>query len=226
MKLKTVLIGFIIILIGIVSYLLYALTPFNISKYTIRGIDISHYNDIYNWNLLKQGLTFSIIKASEGSRTGDNEFNHNWEMAGKMKLTRGAYHFFSPSISAEKQFDLFKIKVHLKPGDLPPILDVEKAFTNMNEVNKWLKLAEKHYGVKPIIYSDYVYFMTFMKGRVDNYPLWLVFNYKYKVIPHFLNYDCIFLQYNQAGSVNGIRGNVDLDVFLGDKNEFQKLLVH
>jgi lysozyme len=225
MKLKSIFIAIILILIIVISYIYYSLTPFNISKYTIRGIDISHYNDIYNWKLLSKGIAFTFIKASEGSRTDDNKFNQHWEMAGKMKLTRGAYHFFSPQIPAEKQFEFFKSKVKLKAGDLPPVLDVEKANTNMNEVNKWLELAEKHYGVKPIVYSDYVYFMTFMKGKVDDYPLWLVFNYKYKVIPHFYNYDCVFLQYNQAGKVNGINGDVDLDVFLGDRKEFNQLLI-
>ena len=36
-------------------------------------------------------------------------------------------------------------------GDLPPILDVELKNSNINEVNKWLKLAENYYGVKPIV---------------------------------------------------------------------------
>jgi lysozyme len=225
MKIKSFFIAVLLIIILVISYLFFALTPFNISKYTIRGLDISHHNDIYSWNLLSKGISFCIIKASEGSKTDDNKFNQNWEMAERMKLTRGAYHFFSPQIPAEKQFELFKRKVKLKEGDLPPVLDVEKANTNMNEVNKWLQLAEKHYGVKPIIYSDYVYFMTFMKGKVDHYPLWLVFNYKYKVIPHFFNNECVFLQYNQAGKVNGINGDVDLDVFLGDQQKFNQLRI-
>jgi len=225
MKLKNFIIALSILLIPLIIFIFYSVSPFDINKYPIRGIDISHHNNIYNWSLLKTGNSFCIMKASEGKSFDDNKFNYNWQMAKNNQLTRGAYHFFTPNISAEKQFENFKNSVKLKSGDLPPILDVELKKSNINEVNKWLKLAEKFYGVKPILYSDYYFFMNYMFGKVDNYPLWLVNDYKIKITPHFLNYDCVFLQYNQSGKVNGIIGPVDLDVFLGDKQDFEDLLI-
>jgi lysozyme len=213
------------LVIGFTIFVWHSFSSFDIKKYPIRGIDISHHNNIYNWNSIRQVNVFCIMKASEGKNFDDNRFNYNWQKAAQNNLIRGAYHFFVPNISAEKQFENFRNSVTLKAGDLPPILDVEMKKCNIDEVNKWLKLAESYYGVKPIIYSDYYFFMTFMYGRVDNYPLWLVNDYKIKFKPTFLNYDCIFLQYNQNGKVNGINGPVDLDVFIGDKNELKKLLI-
>ena len=32
---------------------------------------------------------------------------------------------------------------------------------DMNEVNEWLRLAEEHYKVEPILYSDYITFKNF-----------------------------------------------------------------
>ena len=100
--------------------------------------------------------------------------------------------------------------------DLPPILDVELKEIDMNEVNKWCELAEKHYGVKLIIYSDYLVFKFFMDGKVNNYKLWIHIDEKYSVKPSFNNYDCIMWQYSHTGRVDGIQGDVDLNTFLGD----------
>jgi lysozyme len=91
----------------------------------------------------------------------------------KNKLVRGAYHYFAPNISAEKQFENFRKQVKLVTNDLPPILDIEEKEVDMNEANKWLQLAENYYGVKPIVYSSYFFYLIFMKGRINQYQLWL-----------------------------------------------------
>ena len=95
----------------------------------------------------------------------------------------------------------------------------------MNEVNEFLRLAEEHYGVKPIIYSDYITFKLFMDNKVSKNNLWIYVPDGYFVEPSFNNYDCLFWQHNQKGRVDGITGEADLDVFLGDEKDFQNLLI-
>ena len=62
-----------------------------------------------------------------------------------------------------------------------------------------------------------------MQGKVNNYPVWLYYNTRYKLRPKFESNEVLFLQYSQHGKVNGINGDVDLDLFLGDKESFNKI---
>jgi len=195
-------------------------------KYTYTGIDISHHNYIEDWSKLKNYISFCFIKASQGSNFKDPEFDMYWNQAKKNGIIRGAYCFFQPGVPAEKQFDNYKKHVKLQKGDLPPVLDVELKECDMNEANKWLKLAENQYKVKPIIYSDYLFFKIFMDGKIDEkYPLWLYINHKFKVAPSFNDYECIFWQYTHSGRINGIKGDIDMNYFIGDDESFNDILI-
>lgn len=220
------LISFVTTILGYFGYTFVDLKPNTKTSFEYHGIDISHHNKIYNWKKIKNNASFCFMKATQGSSFKDPRFNQNWTNAKNHGLVRGAYCFFQPGVSAEKQFNNFKNTVKLSKGDLPPVLDVELKECNMKEVNKWLKLAEKHYGVKPIIYSTYLFFKVFMDGRIDSgYPLWLHMSPKYKTLPSFDDYDCVFWQYDQKGKMGGINGEVDLNYYLGDRESFDDLLI-
>ncbi len=165
------------------------------------------------------------MKATEGNRINDPIFINSWMVAKKVNLIRGAYHFFKATSSGEVQFENYRNSVKLNANDLPPILDVEDEDIDMRQVNIWLELAEKYYGAKPIIYSSYYFFKRNMLGKVNNYPVWLYFNTRYKLRPKFESNDCVFLQYSQHGKTIGINGEVDLDLFLGDNEKFKQLLI-
>jgi lysozyme len=209
----------------VIIFNLIDLYPSSKSDFQISGIDISHHNRIYDWGKVSEKNKFCIIKATEGATFRDSKFKNYWKNSKNHGMTRGAYHFFSPGVPAIKQFENFKNRVTLVEGDLPPILDVELKNADMDEVNKWLKLAENHYGVKPIVYSDFAFFKIFMERKLDDYPLWLHLNYKFKVKPSFNNFDCIFWQYNQKGKIEGVSGEIDLNSFLGDTESFNSLLI-
>ena len=78
------------------------------SSFEMKGIDISHYNSISNWDSVSNQVGFCIIKATEGSNFKDPMFNSNWKSTKKNNLVRGAYHYFSPGVSGKKQFNNFK----------------------------------------------------------------------------------------------------------------------
>ena len=67
--------------------------------------------------------------------------------------------------------------VKLAPGDLPPILDIEKMSDIQSSDNllkgiaNWLEIIENHYGVKPIIYSGAHFFNDYLKSNFNNYFL-------------------------------------------------------
>ncbi len=193
--------------------------------FEVRGIDISHYQDRINWNQLRNAkvlgvpLSFMFIKATEGVSIIDENFNENFYQARQNSIMRGAYHFFAPDVDATKQAQFFLKQVHLEAGDLPPVLDVEKAGRLskdhlQNAVKTWLNVVEKHYGVKPIIYTGYKFKLQYLDDSYfDAYPYWIAHYYvgqlEYKGA-------WAFWQYTDVGHINGINGFVDCNIFHGD----------
>ena len=118
--------------------------------------------------------------------------------------------------------------MNLLPGDLPPVLDIEASngasVTDIRQRAKdWLIVIEKHYKVRPIIYTNIDFYEHFLDGAFDDYPLWVA-HYYVKDKPR-IKRDWIFWQHNEKGRVNGVDAFVDFNVFNGDSTAFRKLLV-
>lgn len=185
---------------------------------TIFGIDISYHQKSIKWSSIN-GIDFIFVKATEGVSIQDIKFSQNWDSAKKRGLIRGAYHFYRPYVEPKDQFNNFKQIVSLSAGDLPPVLDAEIESRNSkklkNDFKIWLNLAEKHYGVVPIIYcSSSFYRKYFSDSYFDKYPFWIA-NY----ITDDLNKvhkNWHFWQHTCRGKVNGISTNVDKNIFNGD----------
>ena len=100
--------------------------------YKVHGIDISHYQGNINWKMLEQTrqgqfpVQFIFMKATEGGDYSDKRFVANFDSAKAHGFIRGAYHFYNPKTDVNKQADFFINSVKLEPGDLPPVLDIEK----------------------------------------------------------------------------------------------------
>jgi len=205
------------------------------THYTIHGIDVSRYQEVIDWESVKamnvEGvqLGFTFIKATEGNESVDRFFKRNWKHAQGAGVTRGAYHFFIASKSGKTQAEHFIKTVELQPGDLPPVLDVER--TNgvpvkklRERVREWLVTVENYYGVKPIIYTYVDFYQQVLKDEFDDYPLWVA-HYLQKEKPRIYR-PWHFWQYSEQGHVNGIFYKVDFNAFNGDSTEFKNLLIH
>lgn len=200
--------------------------------YDVHGIDISHYQDRVNWETLRNAsigdapVSFVFIKATEGEKLFDDNFNRNFANAKRNDLIRGAYHFFVPGIDPRKQANFYLNIVQLEPHDLPPVLDIEKIgdLTPQqlrHDVKVWLDIAEKEYGVKPIIYASYKFKMDYLNTpEFDAYPYWIAHYYVDK-----LKYKgkWVFWQHTDCGKVAGIKGLVDCDIFNGTLKELDAL---
>ncbi|RSK31225.1 glycoside hydrolase family 25 protein [Hymenobacter metallilatus] len=193
--------------------------------YSVHGIDVSAYQGRINWPLVaNHRVRFAFIKATEGVTLRDNRFQRNWRGARAAGIYRGAYHYFQPNYDATRQANLFTRTVPLAPGDLPPVLDVEHAeFHDVAQMRRgvatWLRLVERHYGVRPILYSNYSFYKRHLAGHFDEYPLWLA---HYEVSqPSLPREKWIIWQHSDEAYVPGIRGTVDFNVFQGN---FQRLL--
>ncbi len=204
------------------------------TDYTIHGIDVSHHQNSINWKLVKEmkvkdvKVGFAIIKATEGIGLVDNQFRRNWKKAKEANITKGAYHYFIPYKSGKAQAQNFINTVTISKGDFPPVLDVETVgnsnATELQEnVTDWLETVENYYKVKPIIYSNAVFYNNFLHSKFSKYPLWVA-HYMQRQQPEVIN-KWIMWQHTENGHVNGINGIVDFNAFNGDSSDFKKLLV-
>jgi lysozyme len=196
-----------------------------LTGYSVHGIDVSSYQGRIDWlQVAEHQVRFAFIKATEGVTMRDSRFERNWQGANAVGIYRGAYHYFQPNYDGAQQADLFVRNVPLKAGDLPPVLDVEApnfhdvAIMRRN-VATWLRLIERHYGVRPILYSNYNFYKRHLAGHFDDYPLWLA-HYEVEK-PSLPREKWIIWQHSDESHVPGIRGPVDFNVFQGS---FEKLL--
>ncbi len=204
-------------------------------RYAIHGIDVSHHNAQINWDKLKKAnsdgvkIDFVFMKATEGATHMDRQFKRNWQEAQRVGMPRGAYHFYNPRVLSGLQAANFIAQVKLQKGDLPPVLDLEVSGRKPDDiiikgVANWLKLIENHYGVKPIIYVNEHYYKKYIAGNFDDYPLWLAGYSRTHINDLSENAHVLFWQHNEKGWVSGIKGFVDYNVFLNERDDWEKLV--
>ncbi len=204
--------------------------------YDIHGIDVSHYQGDIDWEVLRnQGtiddcpVRFVMIKATEGTTNVDDKFENNFFQAREYGFTRGAYHFYSTHSPAADQARFFIQNVKLEKGDLPPVLDVEQKPQRQSKedfkqsVLEWLRIVENHYGVKPILYTYYKFKMENLDDSVfEQYPYWIAHYYVDSV-----EYQGAwkFWQHTDAGSLPGIKGPVDFNIYNGSYYDLRQLTI-
>lgn len=197
------------------------------------GIDVSQYQDKIKWdevNFINERfiIDFIFIRSTMGERKVDKRFKENWAGAKRINKLRGAYHYFRPNENSVKQAENFIRVVNLQPGDLPPVLDIEEHPRNQSMENlkiglkRWLDIIEKHYNVRPILYSGDKYYSDFLEKEFTDYPLWIA-NYNFWIEDPKDHWD--FWQFSEKGSVHGIKGFVDLNLYQHDIEELEALCV-
>jgi lysozyme len=203
-------------------------------SYDIFGIDVSRYQGGIDWKAVagmhEKGVRigFAFIKATEGVGLTDPRYLKNWRLAARNGIPRGAYHYFLPDRDPAAQARLFISRVRLDPGDLPPVLDVEEqggvpTDRLRKRVRQWLDIVERHYGIRPILYTNVRFYEQVLGNHFDAYPLW---------VAHYLRHErpriareWSFWQFSEEATVSGIRGKVDFNAFRGDTADFRRLLL-
>lgn len=212
-------------------------------KYPIKGVDVSHYQGEIDWEILSgQGIRFAYIKATEGSSYIDDTFAQNYDDARKTELKVGAYHFFSFDSPGISQAEHFIRTVEAFGGMLPPVVDVEfygdkkehppdadKVETDLREC---LKGMEQVYERKPVIYATLESWELYIKGRFDEYPLWIRDIWKEPALESGWEdgeeRGWTFWQYTNRGRLKGFLGEeeyIDLNVFYGNEEQWNQFCV-
>jgi len=182
---------------------------------SIGGIDVSHYQGSINWREVakERNILYAYIKATEGTNLVDNTYHTNLRGARKAGLRVGAYHFFNPNANAREQFRNFSTVVKLKEQDLIPIIDIEHRGKSplpefRNRLKQFLQMVERHYGVRPILYTSRDFYNKYLSGPFTHYK-YMIARYHPDIPQLCDNAAFVMWQYSATSRIRGIRGNVD-----------------
>lgn len=192
---------------------------------TIKGIDISHYQDSPDFSLIKQNADFVIIKATEGTSFTDPQFLRNQAESRRAALLLGYYHFAKVT-NAIAEADYFTSVVHPNMGEIL-CLDFEVSYVNPPEWCKTFldRVSSNLNGYKPLLYLNKSLINNYNWSAVfgANYGLWVAsYDGSTTSLPSTPWPNVALKQYSSMGRVPGITGNVDMDTFFGDAPTFLK----
>jgi lysozyme len=192
------------------------------TRYPVRGVDVSHHQGHIDWQLVKaSGHAFAFIKASEGADFRDTRFQENWRGARAAGLVTGAYHFFTFCAPGLLQAENF---LAVAPRDglaLPPAVDVEytgncAGWESLDDVRRelfvFIRHAEAQLGHPLLLYTTEDVWRELVPPELHQHRYWLRSLWGQPST----DLDWRFWQYSDTGSVPGVRGAVDLDVFAGE----------
>lgn len=200
----------------------------NIDKeiYPVKGIDISSHNGIIDFNKVESdGVSFVIIKATEGASFKDNRFEYNYSGVRNAGMKVGAYHFFRFDINGTLQGMNLLNAIRGKTLDLPLAIDVEEhgnpSTPTPSVVKRLNEMIEHLYskGYPVMIYTNSNGYKRFVEPYFADYPLWICKFSK----PHD-DVEWQFWQYSHWGKIDGITGKVDLNIFNGSKKDLENIL--
>ena len=199
-------------------------------RYTIRkGIDVSEHQGDIDWGRVKAaGYDFAFLRigyrgyGEQGTLCADAKFQQNIVNAHNAGVEVGVY-LFSQAVSEDEALQEAGLVLEQLQGhslELPVVFDPERIrddaartdnVTGEQFTKNTVLFCEKmkEAGYQPMIYSNMLWeaFEYDMEALAD-YPIWYA---DYEPVPQ-TPYYFSFWQYSEKGSVDGIAGNVDLNV--------------
>jgi GH25 family lysozyme M1 (1,4-beta-N-acetylmuramidase) len=204
------------------------------SEAATNGIDVSYWQSAIDWaEVAADDVEFAIIRVSDGLNHYDTRFQDNWLGAKTNGIARGVYQFFRPTQDPVEQAQMLLEEMGpLQPGDLPPVIDVEKTEDASPEeiteaVAAWIAHVEDALSVRPLIYSGRNFWNSYVRSDLFTaYPFWVAnWGVTCPLMPEIWS-DWTLWQYSATGAVRGIRGDVDLDTFDGTRATLLATLGH
>lgn len=199
-----------------------------------KGIDLSKYQGNVDFAKVKEDdVEYAIIRCGyRGYDSGTIMPDENWskyaQNASDNGIKVGAY-FFTQAVTVEEAVEEANFVINtIKPYNVtyPVVIDVEDV-DNKTTRQKNLSPKEltdvviafcdaiKAAGYTPMIYSNINYYGGKLEySRLEEYDKWFA---SYTTTLYF-PYEIAMWQYTSTGSVNGITGNVDINISFKDWN--------
>lgn len=200
----------------------------NNSVVSHKGIDVSRYQGNIDFSKVKSsGVEYAFIRCGyrtygNGIVTEDSSFSTYVSDALKNNIDVGVYFFSQAVTKAEAEEEADFVLNQIKPYNIsyPVVIDVEDVIgdtyrtqnltsTELTDIIIAFCEKIKNAGYTPMIYANLKYFI----GRVDmtrleSYEKWFAY---YGDTPYF-PYDFSVWQYTSTGKVDGISGDVDMNI--------------
>ena len=205
-------------------------------KHQYNGIDVSAYNGTINWgNVKRSGIDFAMIRVGyrgygkAGNFREDANFRTNIKAANQLDLPVGIY-FVTQAITEaeaieEANWVLDKIKEYKvqypiaidieepgleSPSDIPRTQNLDKN-TRTYLASVFCKTIQNA-GYTPIIYTNLNWAYNYLNMTdLSQYDTWIARHREINLGPGY-KWDYSMWQYSSTGTVNGILGNVDLNI--------------
>lgn len=194
------------------------------------GIDVSGHNEDIDWTAVKNsGVDFAMLRiggrgyGQEGSLYDDSYFRQNLREAKAAGLWVGAY-FFSQAVTAEEAEEEAEYAISILRGaslDYPLAFDweiiegVDNPRTDNISPQTLTDCARafcdrvKQAGYIPALYTgSQLAYYKYDLGQLSDIDIWYAF---YNDTPA-LYYNYTMWQYSCTGQVEGIQGNVDMNI--------------
>lgn len=199
-----------------------------------KAIDVSAYQGVIDWDAVKRdGVAFAAIRGGLGDdlySQDDAQFERNWTECQRVGIPCTMYFF---SYAAAKDGDITSELAHIRRlmrgktmnSTAPIYIDVENtkgldwralSDAKMLEIMKRYKEGLEKLGFKMGIYSSRSAFWNEKMTDpwyAENVSIWVA-EYANQVNNFSRPYD--LWQYSSSGSVNGIKGRVDMDWLYAD----------
>lgn len=188
----------------------------------MKGIDVSKHNGVIDWDKVK--VDFAIIRIGIGmyENQKDEMFERNYTEATKINIPVGVYHYsYAKSVDeAIKEAELVIKWLNGRKLDLPVYFDIEDdSQKNLSRVildgmcEAFCNRIEKA-GYWAGIYSNKYWATSVISGIKlgKKYTYWIA-QYTDKCT---YTGDYAIWQYTSKGKVNGISGNVDMNIMVKD----------
>ncbi len=209
---------------------------------TILGIDVSHYQGTINWTQVSAaGKIFAYIKATEGVSYTDPTYTTYLANGSSAGVIMGSYHFARPETNTavdEANYYLSVAGSSIGTNRLPPALDLEDPPTGAGLTSyftsaqlttwaqTWMTTVYNATGIQPVIYTS-ASIAAYLNSSLNNYKLWIANPGTSSGTPPSnigVWTTWAFKQYSWTGTVSGISGSVDLDVYNGTVADFNNLI--
>ena len=186
----------------------------------LNGIDVSKWQGKINWDEAKEdGVEVAIIREGWGKKASDQvdkRFKENYENAKRVGIPIGVYHYsYADSADdAKREAEFCLENIRNMKLEYPVCFDIEdKEQLKLNNrqrtdiVDAFCSEIEKA-GYYAMFYCNLNWLNNYLiKDELSKYDLWLA--QWYVGAP---STNCGIWQRSEVGTINGISGNVDIDI--------------
>lgn len=197
-----------------------------------KGIDVSKHQGSIDWEAVaKDGVEYAFIRvgfrgSSEGAMVEDEYFVENIEGALDNGIEVGIY-FYTQALDEEEAVEEAEFVLELIEGydiTYPVVFDIEEPTSNSARTAKMTKEEYtavtlsfcntiKEAGYEPMIYGNLKTFLIMLDmEQIEEYDKWFAYYNEQVYFP----YEFSIWQYSSTGRVDGIDGDVDMNVCMKD----------